>query len=217
MSLLNFFYNICHWRQVAPIIENKMLTQQLSRNRSKGLDDPAAGALLLLQAWNLPQTNDTCARAEILSKNLGQRGMGVVALLMFSERIGVGKATKNAFIGDRFFNLHGCLYETAMPLKDFARKHMNRIWKKQRVDPADLSDSAFAAYYATLIAPFAVDAWIMLTDLKQLGFCPNIDNRDHVEEGIKGARRFLETAESVDPEFCALLNKGIELLSKMKR
>jgi hypothetical protein len=53
--------------------------------------------------------------------------------------------------------------------------------------------------------------------IRQLGYCPEIDNRDHVKEGIEKARRFLETAKNADPEFCVLLNEGIKHLSKMEK
>ena len=94
---------------------------------------------------------------------------------------------------------------------------MNRIWNQERVDSADASDAAFAAYYATLITPFAVDAWLMLAELKQLGFCPDIDHRDHIADGIANTRRFLDTAKDADPDFCAMLNEGVQHLSKMKK
>jgi hypothetical protein len=93
---------------------------------------------------------------------------------------------------------------------------MNRIWNQQRVDPADACDAAFAAYYATLIAGFAVDAWLMLAELKKLGFGLEIDKRDHGREGVRGARTFLETAKNADPEFCRLLDEGIQHLGRME-
>ncbi|MGA2544819.1 MAG: hypothetical protein ABSG78_24990 [Verrucomicrobiota bacterium] len=205
MGLLTFIH------KVAALSQHGQLTEQLSQNRAKGLDNLEAGALLFTQKWNLPQTPDALARTVLLSQNLGEM---VIGFLMFSKRIGIENATKKALLDDPFCNLHGCLYVTAVPLTDFARKCMNRIWNKERVDPADGSDAGFAAYYATLIAPFAVDAWIMLDELKKLGFCPKIDNRDHVKEGIKHVTRFLETAKNADPEFCSLLNEGIKHLSR---
>jgi hypothetical protein len=207
MGLFNFMH------KVAALTEHGLLSKQLSQNKAKGLGDLEARALLITQRWSLPETPDALARAALLSKNLGELAIG---FLMFSKRIGVGKATKNALVGDPFFTLHGCLYWAAVPLTDFARRYMNRIWNQQRIDPGDAFDAAFAAYYASLIAPFAVDAWLMLAELKQLGFCPEIDKRDHVKEGVVSARRFLETAKNADPEFRRLLNEGIAHLSRME-
>jgi hypothetical protein len=134
---------------------------------------------------------------------------------MFCKRIGVDKSIKNALSTDTFYHLHGCLYFTVLSLTDFARKHMNRLWKRKKVSIGDASDAAFAAFYATLIVPFAVDAWIMLAELKTLGFCPEIDKRDHVKEGLNSAHDFLQTARNVDPELSSLLKNGILHLSKM--
>src|SRR5947207_440097 len=139
MGLLNFIH------KVAALTEHDSLSKQLSQNKAKGLDDLEARGVLIYQKWSLPQTPEALARAALLSKNLGEL---VIGLLMFSKRIGVAKATKHALLDDPFFNLHGCLYGTAVPLTDFARKHMNQIWNKERVDPADAADAAFAAYYA---------------------------------------------------------------------
>src|SRR6266404_3084736 len=208
MGLLDFIH------KVATLTQHDLLSKQLSQHKAKGLDDLEAGALLITQRWNFANTPDALARAALLSNNLGEL---VIGFLMFSKRIGVEKAAKNALVGDPFFTLHGCLYGTAVPLTDFARRCMNRIWNQQRVGPGDASDAAFAAYYASLIAPFAVDAWLMLAEFKQSGFCPKIDSRDHVQEGIKHARGFLETARNPDPEFCSLLNQGVSHLSKMER
>ncbi len=93
---------------------------------------------------------------------------------------------------------------------------MNRIWNKRSIEPVDASDAGFACFYGSLIAPFAVDAWLMLMELKQLGFCPTIDERDHVKDGIKHASLFLVTAKNVDPDFRVLLEQGIYHLSKME-
>jgi hypothetical protein len=207
MGLFNFIH------KVTALSEHDSLSKQLSQNRAKGLDDLEARGLLIAQRWGLPQTPEALARTALLSSNLGEL---VIGLLMFSKRIGVAKATKHALLADPFFNLHGCLYGTAVPLTDFARKQMNRIWGQQTFDPADAFDAGFATYYATLIAPFAVDAWLMLAELKELRFCPEIDKRDHVKEGVLSARRFMGSAKNADPEFCRLLNEGIIHLSGME-
>jgi hypothetical protein len=197
---------------VATLTKHDLLTKQLAESKAKGLGDLEAGGLLIAQEWQLQHTYDALARAALLSKNLG--GL-VIGFLMFSKRVRIARATKDALLGDPFFGRHGCLYGTAVPSTDFARRQMKRIWSRQPVDPADASDAGFAAYYATLIAPFSVDAWMMLAELRGLGFCPKIDKRDHVQEGIECARRFLEANQSADPEFRALLSEGMDHLSKM--
>jgi hypothetical protein len=189
------------------------LTQRFSELKGKGLDDVQAGALLIVGNWKLPVTEDTLARTAVLSYRLGDL---VIGFLLFAKRIGAQKAVKHALTNDPFFHRHGCLYFTAVPLTDFARKHMNRIWNRQSTSGNDASDAAFAAYYATLAVPFAVDAWMMLAELKTLGFCPEIDQRDHVSEGIRRTREFLETASDVDPQFRSLLSDGIGHLKQMK-
>ena len=146
------------------------LTKQLSELKAKGLDDVQAGAALVLGAWQLPISEETLIRGALVSKVLGERL--VIGLLMFSKKIGVHNAMKHALMTDRFFHLHGCLYFTAVPLTDFARKHMNRIWNLESVSKDDATDAAFAAYYATLIVPFAVDAWMMLAELKHARILP---------------------------------------------
>lgn len=211
MGLFDFFNKV----SIATVIaEKRELSRQLSENKAKGLDDIKAGALLAIQKWKLSQTEEIHSRAMLLSKILGE---SLIAFLMFSKRIGAEKDIKKAFLNDPFFNLHSCLYATSVPLTDFARKYMNRHWNNKQVDPADLSDSAFAAYYATLVTPFAIDAWIMLSELKQMGFCPEIDNRDHITEGIENSYKFLESASNVDPEFRALLVEGIKHLTQMRK
>lgn len=211
MGLLNFFKSM---RTAKVFVEHDKLIQQLSENKAKGLDDIEAGALLVTQKWNLSQTNEILSRAVLLSTILGE---SLISFLMFSKRIGANNDTKNAFSSDPFYNLHGCFYATSVPLTDFARKHMRKLWNKKYVNPADLSDAAFAAYYATLVTPFAVDAWIMLAELRQLGFCPKIDIRDHITEGVENVQNFLETAKNADPEFRALLNEGIKHLTNMRQ
>jgi hypothetical protein len=199
-------------RKAAALTEHDRLSEQLSQNKARGLDDLEARGVLIHQTWSLPKTPDAVARAALLSHNVGEFAIG---LLMFSKRIGVSKAMKLALLDDQFFKRHGCLYGAAVPMTDFARKHMNLIWSRQRLDPADASDAGFAAYYATLVAPIAVDAWLMLAELRQLGFCPEIDRRDHAREGVASARKFLESARDAEPEFCRLLNEGITHLSRM--
>jgi len=206
MGLIKFI------RDVLTLTRYDALKRALAQNKATGFNDIEAGAGLLLHALNLPMTNDALVRAVRLSSALGDL---VIGFIMFSKRIGTHKAIKNALLTDRFPELHQCLYFTSVPLSDFARKCMNRIWNHQRVSPADATEAAFAAFSATLVTPFAVDAWLMLAELKGLGFCPEIDTRDHLREGIRNAREFLETATNVDPEFRALLNEGIMHLSKM--
>lgn len=211
MGLLKFFRAIPTARL---IVDHRGLIQQLSENKAKGLDDIEAGALLVTQRWKLSQTNEILSRATLLSTILGEN---LINFLGFSKRIGAENDIRNAFISDPFYNLHGYLYATSVPLTDIARKHMNKLWNKKYVNPADLSDSAFAAYYTTFVTPFAVDARIMLAELKKLGFCPKIDERDHIAEGIKNGHKFLETATNVDPEFSALLNEGVKHLTEMSK
>jgi hypothetical protein len=200
-------------RRASALTAHQSLTQQFSAAKAQGFDDTQAGAVLIASAWQLPAAQETVARAVLLSGCLGDL---VIGLLMFSRRIGVDKAMQKALTADPFWHTHGCLYFTAVPLTDFARKHMNRIWNRQNVSDSDASDAAFAAFYATLIVPFAVDAWIMLAELKQRGFCPDIDNRDHVSEGLNNTRAFLETATNIDPRFHAMLSQGIKHLSQMR-
>ena len=47
------------------------------------------------------------------------------------------------------------------------------------------------------------------------GFCPEIDNRDHVRDGLNCTRTFLETARNIEPEFQRLLTQGIKHLGEM--
>ncbi len=214
MSVLTFIHSAATLVQKgATLSEYERLTEQLSRIRAKGSDNVKAGAMLFIEEWSLPKTPDTLARATLLSQNLGELAIG---FLMFSKKIGVAKATGKALLQDPFFNYHQCLYGTAGPVTDFARKYMNLIWNHKHVNPGGGSDAGFAAYYATLIAPFAVHAWMMLVELRQLGFCPDIDRRDHVKEGITKASIFLQTSINADPDFCTLLQIGIVHLSKME-
>lgn len=92
---------------------------------------------------------------------------------------------------------------------------MNRLWDRKCVDPAAVKDAAFAAYYATLIVPFAVDAWLMLAQLKRWGVKLEVDGREHATEGIVRAQEFLENVPTADLEFRDLLIKGIEQLRQV--
>jgi hypothetical protein len=202
------------FREVWALTVYDSLTKQLAELKAKGLDDLQAGAVLIVGSWRLPTTDETLARAIYLSKGLGSL---VIGFLMFSRRIGVEGEIKNAFMTDAFLDLHGCLFYTTGPLSQFAGKHMNRIWDGQNVSSSDATDAAFAAYYATLIVPFAVEAWMILAELKQRGFCPEIDTRDHVTEGIDFTRAFMENGRNIDPAFRAQLSQGITHLSEMRK
>jgi len=208
MGLLRFFGAL---KQAWALTVHDSMTQQLAEDKARGLDDVQAGAVLVLRMWQIPVTDDTLARATYLSGNLGNM---VIGFLMFSKRIGLEKEIKNSLLTDSFPDRHGCLYFTSVPLTTFARKPMNRIWNRQNVSQGEATDAAFAAYYATLVAPVAMDAWLMLEELKELGFCPEIDNRNHAKEGLLNARGFLDNARNPDPEFCTLLRKGMQFLSK---
>jgi hypothetical protein len=197
------------------LTRHDLLTKQHTENKAKGLDDLEASALLIVQKWKLPQTPDIVSRAVGIATNLSDPRT-VIGLLMFSERIGVGRAMRHEFETDPFFERHGCLYTTAAPLTAFARKHMNRLWDGKRVDPAAINDTAFAAYYATLIVPFTMDAWLMLAELRQRGVSLEKDSRDHVTEGIAKAHEFLANFPDADPVFRDLLTKGAEHLRAMK-
>jgi hypothetical protein len=177
-----------------------------------GLDETEAGALLLTQRWKLAVTDDILIPAIFLSKNLGD---SLIGCLGFSKRIGIEKKFKLAFLSDSFISRHECPYLTAAPFTAFARKPMTKHWAGRPAKPADLLDASFACYYASLISPIAIDAWLMLAELKQLGFCPDIDQREHATEGISAARDFLNRATNIDDEFRALLVKGMNHLSNM--
>src|SRR5712691_4009445 len=124
MSLVDFF------RKVRMLSAHDSLTRQLAESKAKGLDEIQARAVLLIKMWRMPVSHDTFARAMRLSKMLGEL---VIGLIMFSKRIGVAKATRDALAVDSFHDLHRSLYYTAVPLMNFARERINRIWNRQRV------------------------------------------------------------------------------------
>jgi len=209
MGLLRFIYNLCHYREASALIDYELLSKQIAASMTKGLSATEAGARLLAQQWHFPVGDQTFPRAKLLATNLGEL---VVGFIMFSKRAGVWEAIGNSLKSDPFFEKHGCLYGTSVPLTDLGRKQMNRLWNQQHINPNDLSDAAFAAYYATLVAPIAIDAWIMLAEFRRLGVCPDMDSRDHANEGVQYAETFLERYADADPEFRELLLKGVQQL-----
>jgi hypothetical protein len=209
---MGFFKAISDIRMLAV---SRSYKEQLAEGKAKGLTEAQSAAALIVSVWQLPASDDTFARALRVSNALGEQL--VIGLLMFTKRIGVKKDLKQQLLTDPFHHLHGCLFHTAGPLSRFANKYINRIWKKQHVSPPDAVDAAFAAFYATMIVPIAVDAWMMLAEFKEMGFCPEIDTRDHLKEGIDGARRFLESAKSIDPQFRSMLTEGIRHMTDMQQ
>lgn len=207
MRLLNVF------REAAALAEYDHLALELSGKKAKGLSFTEAGGLLIVQEWAMPPTCDTSGRAALLSKNLGEM---VIEFLMFSGRTNLSAALKQAVLRDPFFHCYACFYSAARPLTTFARERVNRLWKNEHTDGAQLTDAGWAAFYATLIAPTAMGAWIMLTELRQLGLCPHVDKRDHLKEGTESARKFLEEAPEAAPEFRSLLKQGVDQLRKME-
>jgi hypothetical protein len=206
MGLRNFI------DKVLALTRYDQLRKQLAENRAKGLDETECNALLVLQRWDLPTSPDMAARAVALAMGLGESER-VIGLLIFSQRLGLRRAMRSAFAFDPFFSRHGCLYATAVPLTEFARKYMIRLWDQKPVTPGIVQDVAFAAYYATLIAPFALDAWLMLAQLRQWGTTLEIDGRNHAEEGMANGRAFLDSNPDADPEFLELLRAGIDQLA----
>jgi hypothetical protein len=212
------------FRAARSLLEYERLNKQFAQIKGIPLmSHEAACALLLVQEWKLTHAGDIPARASLLSRNLNanihpdSRETSAIALLMFAKRIGRWKAMGRALPVDPFFTSCGCLYGAVTPLTDFARRLVNRIWNGQRVNTADALDASFASYYATLIAPFAIDSWIMLAELRHYGICPEIDDRDHVSEGVKQAEQFLATAKNADPGFRELIAQGISQLARMAK
>jgi hypothetical protein len=197
--------------QAVALAEHRRLTTELAENNAKALNPYEGGAMLVLNEWNLPETDDTLARAVLLSKNLGEL---LIGFIMFSKRIQIATAISRALLADPFVAMRS-LYVTSVPLTDFARDQLQRIWSGSQVDHANAIDSGFAAFYASLITPFAADAWLMLAELKRFGACPDIDKRDHVREGIAGVQSFLKSNRTVAPEMRQLLKEGIEHLKAL--
>jgi hypothetical protein len=200
-----------------------LLNEELAEYKAKGADDCQAAMTLIVRKWELlkpnhlyhlwPDQEEIAARAHLLATNLGQMA---VPFLLFCKKVGVEKAVKQMLVLDPFFKRYGSLYGPAVPLANLAREPTDRLWQHESIAPSEIIDPAFAAYYATLAAPCAIDAWIMLAQLKLMGYCPKIDTRDHVAEGRYYAERFIEKAQSTSPEFCADLKAGIEILNALE-
>jgi hypothetical protein len=208
MGLISFI------RTTTTLARYRRLQEQLTANRESGLNDIQASALLIIDGWRLPRTEPILDRTVALAMNL-REPTSVISVLMFTRRLGLSKAMRRCFTNDQFYERHGRFYETAIPMTDYARKHMNRLWNGQQVSHVLMLDTAFAAYYATLVCPFAVDAWLILLDLHQRGIDLEIDGRDHAAEGISNAEQFLRDVHDADPQFRDLLTAGIKQLRQV--
>ena len=156
MGLLNFF------RETKRVADLQLLRKQLLDSQARGLTYTEACASLIVHRWQIPRTLDSDLRTLRLSQNLGEADL-VIGFLIFSERIGVHKAVKDALLNDPFYHLYGGFYATALPLTDFASKHLWRPWNESSGDL--LGDSVYAAFYASLAAPCAIEAWIIVACL----------------------------------------------------
>jgi hypothetical protein len=213
MSLLERFARekVVFIDKTVSLYRYRLLEDWLAEHKASGLDDVEASALLIVRYWNLPRTPEIGSRAIVMAKNL-KEPKWVIGLLMFAQMLGVGRAMSRSFAADPFFVRHGQLYATTIPLTDFSRKYMKRIWNKQYVKPVTVRYTAFAAFYTTMICPFDVSAWLILAELRKMGMSLEVDGRDHATEGIANGEDFLARFPDADPEFRVLLTEGIKHL-----
>jgi len=181
------------------------LQEQINKNMQRGLDATEASALLVLQEWRLPQTIETIPRSVAVAMGLGEPRW-VIGMLIFTRRAGLSKRMGQSLLQDSFFSRHGVLYEAVVPFTDFARPILNVKRDEIKLDSDDVRDAAFAEYYASRMSPIAVDAWLMLAQLRNWGFNLECDQRDHCAEGVAACEEFLRVCPNADMEFCSVQN-----------
>lgn len=179
--------------------EGKVLIGEYNAVASGVDDETGRCATLILQSMPLEDSRSGRERSWCLATRLGDR-VAVIEFLAFLRGFGLAPSVVASICDDEAFDsLHEFLSAT-MPLYLYARAQYNRLLTpRPQIARWRLENAAIALYFASIITPHLPAIWagLHLLHCYHVGpgpyRCTNVtDTRDHVEEGVHAADRFLK-------------------------